>query len=160
MPPETLEFEEPVAAVLKEIEALNELPRTDARDRQIETLQRKVQTVRADRSGQIQVVVDDERNTRFATEGKQRRALLAALRGIRGFVAVLQDPRSTGKNLAHFASEQPDVGLIGRHGVQTAKSPVRNHPVLRLCLCLAHPFPAPRKTDPVCADPCRDETPR
>ena len=48
MPPETLEFEEPVAAVLKEIEALNELPRTDARDRQIETLQRKVQTVRAE----------------------------------------------------------------------------------------------------------------
>ena len=48
MPPETLEFEEPIAAVLREIEALNQLPRTDARDRQIETLQRKVQTVRAE----------------------------------------------------------------------------------------------------------------
>jgi acetyl-CoA carboxylase carboxyl transferase subunit alpha len=48
MPPETLEFEEPIAAVLREIEALNQLPRTDALDRQIETLQRKVQTVRAE----------------------------------------------------------------------------------------------------------------
>jgi len=48
MPPETLEFEEPIAAVLREIEALNQLPRTDALDRQIETLHRKVQTVRAE----------------------------------------------------------------------------------------------------------------
>jgi acetyl-CoA carboxylase alpha subunit len=48
MPPETLEFEEPIAAVLREIEALNQLPRTDALDRQIETLQRKVQSVRAE----------------------------------------------------------------------------------------------------------------
>jgi acetyl-CoA carboxylase carboxyl transferase subunit alpha len=48
MAPETLEFEEPIAVVLREIDALNQLPRTDARDRQIETLQRKVQTVRAE----------------------------------------------------------------------------------------------------------------
>jgi acetyl-CoA carboxylase carboxyl transferase subunit alpha len=48
MPAETLEFEEPIAAVLREIDALDLLPRTDARDRQIETLQRKVQTVRAE----------------------------------------------------------------------------------------------------------------
>jgi len=58
----------------------------------------------------------------LATERKQRRALLAAQRGVRGFVAVLQDPCSTGKSLAHFSSEQPDVGLVGRHGVQPAKS--------------------------------------
>ena len=48
MAPEILEFEEPIAAVLREIDALDQLPRTDARDRQIETLQRKVQTVRAE----------------------------------------------------------------------------------------------------------------
>jgi acetyl-CoA carboxylase carboxyl transferase subunit alpha len=48
MAPETLEFEEPIAVVLREIDALDQLPRTDARDRQIETLQRKVQTVRAE----------------------------------------------------------------------------------------------------------------
>ena len=38
MPPETLDFEEPVAALLKEIDALSLLPHTEARDRQIESL--------------------------------------------------------------------------------------------------------------------------
>src|SRR5215831_17022172 len=48
MPPETLEFEEPVAAVLKEIEALSLLPATDARQREISLLQRRLETIRAD----------------------------------------------------------------------------------------------------------------
>jgi len=46
--PETLEFEEPIAVLLKEIESLSLLPRTDARDREIETLNRRVQSVRAE----------------------------------------------------------------------------------------------------------------
>src|ERR1700733_12558009 len=53
MAQETLEFEEPIAAVLREIEALNQLPHTDAGDRQIETLERKVQTVRAELYGSL-----------------------------------------------------------------------------------------------------------
>jgi acetyl-CoA carboxylase carboxyl transferase subunit alpha len=48
MPPETLDFEEPIAAVLKEIEALNQLPATDARDREIESLQRRLVSIRSD----------------------------------------------------------------------------------------------------------------
>ena len=39
MPPETLEFEEPIAVLLKEIEALSLLPQTEKRQRQIESLQ-------------------------------------------------------------------------------------------------------------------------
>ena len=46
--PETLEFEEPIAVLLKEIDALKALPHTDARDREIQTLQRRVETVRAE----------------------------------------------------------------------------------------------------------------
>src|SRR5215468_6645322 len=49
MPPETLEFEEPIAALLKEIEALSLLPATDARQREIAHLERRLETVRADR---------------------------------------------------------------------------------------------------------------
>ena len=49
MPLETLEFEEPIAVLLKEIEALTLLPRTDARDREIETLGRRLVSVRASR---------------------------------------------------------------------------------------------------------------
>src|SRR5689334_3422903 len=48
MPTETLDFEEPIAVLLKEIEALSLLPRTDARDREIETLQKRMRSIRAD----------------------------------------------------------------------------------------------------------------
>ena len=48
MPLETLEFEEPIAVLLKEIEALLLLPHTDARDREIESLRRRIELVRAE----------------------------------------------------------------------------------------------------------------
>ena len=48
MPLELLEFEEPIAIVLKEIEALAQLPRTDAHDREIDVLRRRIESVRAD----------------------------------------------------------------------------------------------------------------
>jgi acetyl-CoA carboxylase carboxyl transferase subunit alpha len=48
MPADTLEFEEPVAVLLKEIEALSMLPQTPERQRSIESLQRRVEEVRAD----------------------------------------------------------------------------------------------------------------
>jgi acetyl-CoA carboxylase carboxyl transferase subunit alpha len=46
--PEPLEFEEPIAALLREIDELAKLPQTDARDRQIESLHRRIETTRAD----------------------------------------------------------------------------------------------------------------
>ncbi len=48
MPPETLDFEEPIAVVLREIEALRQLPQTDGRDREIEALERRLESVRGD----------------------------------------------------------------------------------------------------------------
>jgi acetyl-CoA carboxylase carboxyl transferase subunit alpha len=48
MPTETLDFEEPIAAVLKEIDALTLQPSTDARARELELLRRRVATVRAE----------------------------------------------------------------------------------------------------------------
>ncbi len=48
MPPETLEFEEPIVVLLKEIEALLLLPHTDAREREIASLRRRVGSIRAD----------------------------------------------------------------------------------------------------------------
>src|SRR3954471_4722506 len=48
MPLETLDFEEPIAIVLKEIDALSLLPHTDARDRELESLRRRLETVRGD----------------------------------------------------------------------------------------------------------------
>jgi acetyl-CoA carboxylase carboxyl transferase subunit alpha len=48
MPPDTLEFEEPVAVLLKEIEALSMLPQTPERQRSIQSLRHRVEEVRAD----------------------------------------------------------------------------------------------------------------
>src|SRR5262245_47145966 len=48
MPVETLEFEEPIVLLLKEIETLGLQPRTDARDREIESLRRRIESVRAE----------------------------------------------------------------------------------------------------------------
>jgi acetyl-CoA carboxylase carboxyl transferase subunit alpha len=46
--PEMLEFEEPIAVLQKEIEALSMLPSTDAREREIESLHRRIRSVRVD----------------------------------------------------------------------------------------------------------------
>jgi acetyl-CoA carboxylase carboxyl transferase subunit alpha len=48
MPPETLEFEEPIARLLEEMDALSVLPHTDARDRELESLNRRLQSARAE----------------------------------------------------------------------------------------------------------------
>jgi acetyl-CoA carboxylase carboxyl transferase subunit alpha len=48
MPPDTLEFEEPIAVLLKEIEALSMLPQTPERQREIEGLNRRIESIRAD----------------------------------------------------------------------------------------------------------------
>jgi acetyl-CoA carboxylase carboxyl transferase subunit alpha len=45
---ETLEFEEPIAVLLKEIDAVAALPRTDARDREIDVLRRRIESVRGE----------------------------------------------------------------------------------------------------------------
>jgi len=48
MPPDLLEFEEPIGVLLKELEALSMLPRTPERQQSIDRLQRRVDAVRAD----------------------------------------------------------------------------------------------------------------
>src|SRR5919199_2887951 len=48
MPAETLDFEEPIAVLQKEIEALELLPHTEPRDREVEALRRRIESVRAD----------------------------------------------------------------------------------------------------------------
>jgi acetyl-CoA carboxylase carboxyl transferase subunit alpha len=48
MPPETLDFEEPIAVLQKEIEALELLPHTEPRDREIASLRRRIQSVRGE----------------------------------------------------------------------------------------------------------------
>src|SRR5690349_11893977 len=48
MPPETLDGEEPLVGLWKGMDTLAGLPATDARDREMESLGRRVHTLRAD----------------------------------------------------------------------------------------------------------------
>src|SRR5215212_1004090 len=48
MAAETLDFEEPIGVLMKEIEALSMLPRTDARQLEIESLKRRIESIRAE----------------------------------------------------------------------------------------------------------------
>jgi len=48
MPPDTLEFEEPIAVLLKEVEALSMLPPTPQRQASIDSLHRRIESIRAD----------------------------------------------------------------------------------------------------------------
>ena len=48
MPPETLDFEEPIAVLLKEIEALSMLPQTPERQRSIDSLYSRVESIRVE----------------------------------------------------------------------------------------------------------------
>jgi len=48
MPTETLEFEDALVPLLKEIDALAALPQTDARNRELDLLQRRVRSTRAE----------------------------------------------------------------------------------------------------------------
>ena len=43
-----LEFEEPIAVLLKEIEALSMLPRTEDRNREIARLEKRIDSIRVD----------------------------------------------------------------------------------------------------------------
>ena len=48
MPPDILEFEEPIGVLLKEIEALSVLPRTAEREASINSLHRRLESIRVD----------------------------------------------------------------------------------------------------------------
>ena len=48
MPPDTLEFEEPIAVLLKQIEALSMMPQTPERQRSIESLTSRIESIRAE----------------------------------------------------------------------------------------------------------------
>ena len=53
MPTETLEFEESLAPLLKEVDALSALPRTDARERELERLNQKLRAARTEIYGKL-----------------------------------------------------------------------------------------------------------
>jgi len=48
MPPDTLDFEEPIALLLKELEAMAMLPTTPERQRSIDSLNHRIDAIRGE----------------------------------------------------------------------------------------------------------------
>ncbi len=117
MPPETLEFEEPIAVLLKEIEAMSMLPRTDARQVEIDTLKRRLETVRVELYQHLtpwqRVLVARHPNRPGLEDFIQRL--------FPGFIEIHGDRRFAAEH-SHAAKARLDRRLLARRLVRAGKT--------------------------------------
>jgi acetyl-CoA carboxylase carboxyl transferase subunit alpha len=106
---ETLEFEEPIALLLKEIDALTVLPRTDARERELEKLRRRVETTRGDL---------------YRTLTPWQRVLVARHPNRPGFEDVVQ------RLFTNFVEIHGDRRFADDHAIMTGFADYKGQPVL------------------------------
>jgi acetyl-CoA carboxylase carboxyl transferase subunit alpha len=109
MPPETLDFEEPIAVLLKEIETIEALPTTEARNRELAALRRRLQTVRGDL---------------YATLTPWQRVLVArhpSRPGLEGFIQRL---------FPNFVEIHGDRRFADDHAMMTGFADFHDQPVL------------------------------
>jgi acetyl-CoA carboxylase carboxyl transferase subunit alpha len=109
MPPEVLEFEEPLAALLKELEELEAQPATDARDREIAAIQRRIELLRTDL---------------YAALTPWQRVLVArhpARPGIEDFIQLL---------FADFTEVHGDRRFADDHAILTGFAEIHGQPVM------------------------------
>ena len=105
MPTDTLEFEEPIAVLQKEIEALSLLPRTDEREREIDQLRRRIGSIRAD----IYAALTPWQRVQLARHPNRPKALDYVKRLFDGFDEIHGD--------RHFADDHAIVtGMAVYHG--------------------------------------------
>jgi acetyl-CoA carboxylase carboxyl transferase subunit alpha len=109
MPPETLDFEEPVAVLLKEIEALEALPATESRNREVASLRKRLETVRADL---------------YAALTPWQRVLVARHPGRPGLESFIQ------RLFANFVEIHGDRRFADDHAMMTGFADFHGQPVL------------------------------
>jgi acetyl-CoA carboxylase carboxyl transferase subunit alpha len=109
MPLETLDFEEPIAVLLREIEALTVLPRTEARDRELEALTRRIETVRGDL---------------YRSLTPWQRVLVARHPNRPGLEDVI------GRLFTNFVEIHGDRRFADDHAIMTGFADYKGHPVL------------------------------
>ncbi len=109
MPLETLEFEEPIAVLLKEIDALTVLPRTDAREIKLDALRRRLETVRGDL---------------YRTLTPWQRVLVARHPSRPGLEDVVQ------RLFTHFVEIHGDRRFADDHAIMTGFADYKGQPVL------------------------------
>jgi acetyl-CoA carboxylase carboxyl transferase subunit alpha len=109
MPAELLEFEEPIAVLQKEIEALALLPRTDAREREIATLRSRIDSVR---------------ESLYAALTPWQRVLVARHPSRPGFEEI------SGKLFTEFTEIHGDRRFADDHAIMTAFAAFHDQPVI------------------------------
>src|SRR5687768_907498 len=107
---ETLEFEEPIAVLLKEIDELTVLPRTDAVEHKLESLRRRIETVR----GEL-----------YRTLTPWQRVLVARHPSRPGLEDVVQ------RLFTHFVEIHGDRRFADDHAIMTGFADYKGQPVLR-----------------------------
>lgn len=114
MPPDTLEFEEPVALLLKEVEALSMLPRTPERQRSIDSLNRRVDEIR----GEIYKTLTPWQRVLVARHTNRPTVLDYVNRLFTGFTEIAGDRRFADDHaiVTGFADYKGDpVLVVGHH---------------------------------------------
>ena len=114
MPPDTLEFEEPVALLLKEVEALSMLPRSPERQRSIDSLNRRVDEIR----GEIYKTLTPWQRVLVARHTNRPTVLDYVNRLFTGFTEIAGDRRFADDHaiVTGFADYKGDpVLVVGHH---------------------------------------------
>jgi acetyl-CoA carboxylase carboxyl transferase subunit alpha len=103
MPSDTLEFEEPIVVLQREVDALSMLPRTDEREREIEQLRRRINTIRT----QIYANLTPWQRVQLARHPNRPKALDYARRLFTDFDEIHGD--------RHFADDHAIVTGMARY---------------------------------------------
>ena len=127
MPPDTLEFEEPIALLLKEVEALGMLPATPERQRSTESLQARIEALR----GEIYKTLTPWQRVLVARHPNRPTVLDYATRLFTDFTEISGDRRFADDHaiVAGFARYRDEpVLIVGHHkgGGDTKQKIYRN----------------------------------
>ena len=128
MPPDTLEFEEPIAVLLKEIEALSMMPETASRQQSIEGLHRRIESIR----GEIYKHLTPWQRVLVARHGSRPSVLDYVNRLFTEFTEIAGDRRFADDHaiVAGFARYKDEpVLIVGHHkgsGGDTKQKVYRN----------------------------------
>src|SRR5947207_9653029 len=106
---ETLDFEEPIAALLKELDTLTALPRTDANQRAIDAVRRRLDTVR----GEVYAALTPWQRVQVARHPNRP--------GLDGFI---------GRLFTGFVEIHGDRRFADDHAIMTGYADYRGQPVL------------------------------
>ena len=131
MPPDTLEFEEPIALLLKEVEALSMLPVTADRQRSLDSLNMRIDSLR----GEIYKNLTPWQRVQVARHPNRPTVLDYATRLFTDFTEISGDRRFADDHaiVAGFANYRDEPVMIVGHHKGGGRHQAEDLSKLRLC---------------------------